>query len=107
MLIAGVVATFVVILLLDIVATIRVALSDVYTKSQRLVQISIVWALPLVGAAIVLLVMASDRLNLKPRRASDASDINTYAAGYGNTETWHDHSAGGHGGDIGGGGHGS
>jgi hypothetical protein len=105
-LIAGVVVTVAVIVLLDIVATIRLTRSDVYMKSQKLVQIAIVWAVPIAGATIVFVVMASDRLSTKPRRTSEASDINAYAAAYGNAEAGHDHSGGGHGGDIGGGGHG-
>jgi hypothetical protein len=105
MLIAGVIATVVGIFLLDIVATVRVVQSGAYSKSQKLLQISIIWAVPLAGAAIALLVISSDRMTVERRRTSDASDINAYAAAYGNAEASHDHSTGGHGGDIGGGGH--
>jgi hypothetical protein len=104
MLIVGIVATVVGIFILDIVATVRVVQSGAYSKSQKLLQVSIIWAVPLAGAAIALLVISSDLMTVERRRTSDPSDINAYAAGYGDAEASHDHSAGRHGGDIGGGG---
>jgi hypothetical protein len=105
-LLVGIVVTVAGIFLLDIIATVRVVQSDAYSKSQKLLQIFIIWALPLAGAAIALLVISSDRTNVERRRTADASDINPFAAAYGNAEASHDHGAGGHGGDLGGGGHG-
>jgi len=73
---------------------------------QKSLQIVFVWTVPLAGVGVVLLVMMSDRMSPKPRRSSDASDINAYAGAYGIGEGWSNHGASGHGGDAGAGGHG-
>jgi hypothetical protein len=104
--VASIVATVILAVLLDVVTTLRVARSDVYTGVQKSLQIVVIWTVPLAGAGVVLLVMMSDRMIPKPRRSSDAGDINAYAGGYGNGEGRSNHGGSGHGGDGGAGGHG-
>lgn len=53
---------------LDLVATICVLRSTVYSASQKALQLTLVWVLPLLGATLVLIVWAHDR------RASSARD---------------------------------
>jgi hypothetical protein len=104
--VASIVAAVILAVFLDVVMTLRVARSDVYTRVQKLLQIVIVWTVPLAGAGVVFIVMMSDRMSPKPGRSSDAGDINVYAGGYGNGEGWSNHGGPGHGGDGGAGGHG-
>jgi hypothetical protein len=46
----------------SVITTLRVARSDVYTRVQKSLHIVFVWAVPLAGVGVVLLVMMSDRM---------------------------------------------
>ena len=88
-------------LTLNIYATARVARSGSYTRLQTMLQIVLVWVLPLLGAGSVILVSMSDRSNPVARPGSDASDIHPYAAARGFADTSSAYDGSGHGGDDG------
>ena len=90
-------------MVLNVIATVRVARSYLYTQSQKRMQLGLIWIVPLAGAVLVLAVMMSDR-----------SPPNSRGVGNGDTSDsdWIDrghhtggHGDGGHGGDGGIGGH--
>jgi TRAP-type C4-dicarboxylate transport system permease small subunit len=84
------------IIAISVVATLRIAASDVYTRSQKIAQIALVWVLPIAGAAIVLVVIASDRSHIRRSSPSDTPDMTSYASVYEGptSDTGHGHGHG-------------
>ncbi len=59
------------VVVLNLVATICLIRSDVYSTSQKTSQLLVVWALPFVGAILVLAVLAHDRKSASTDPVSD------------------------------------
>ena len=57
MIVAILLACLTVIVALDSIASVRIVQSDVYTRWQKAAQVLIVWAIPVVGAIVVLSVL--------------------------------------------------
>jgi hypothetical protein len=53
---------------LNLVATVRLMRSAVYSASQKALQLAVIWVIPLIGAILVLSVSAHDRKSRAPVR---------------------------------------
>jgi hypothetical protein len=54
------------VVVLNLVATVCLMPSDVYSTSQKTLQLVLIWVLPFVGATLVLTVFAHDRRSASP-----------------------------------------
>ena len=89
---------------LNVVATLRVRSSILYTRSQKLMQLTLIWVVPLVGATLALVVAMSDTSRIHPDSIEDKEPLAN--AGFGDSLGGGGHDGGGgHGGDGGIGGH--
>jgi hypothetical protein len=89
-LVAAIVATVILaIVALDVVATVRLASSGVYTRSQKTAQMVILWAIPIAGAFFVLVVMASDKMVVGPSGNSDDPGMGPYSGAYDGSASAH------------------
>ena len=73
---------------LDCIATVRIARSDIYTRSQKTAQILIIWLIPIVGSIVVLSVL---KATAPPRGlASDVEfpDARIAPSDNSNAESW-------------------
>jgi hypothetical protein len=96
---------------LNIVATVCMMRSDVYTASQKMLQLALVWLVPLIGSVLTLSVWAHDRKSAS--RDPDRHGEESWPASIGGPESdrpnrgdgFGGSSHDGHGGDGGGSGH--
>jgi hypothetical protein len=97
---------------LNIIATTMLVRSGFETKGQKIAQISLIWLVPLIGAIVIIAVLAnSSAVDRPPAAASDASGASLYPGSDGdlnrygseNASAWGEGGHGSHGG--GGGGH--
>ena len=89
---------------LNVVATLRVRSSGLYTQSQKLMQLTLIWVVPLVGATLALAVAMSDTSRIHPGSIEDKEPLANVGFGDSLGGGGHD-GGGGHGGDGGIGGH--
>jgi len=103
----------VLVVLLNVVATVMLARSDFETPQQKALQLALVWIVPCVGSIIVIAVLRGARSDHKPGFASDSTanpglpGADSMAGNFGGHHGGHSAGGGdaGHGGDGGGGGH--
>ena len=99
-------ATILLAVLLNIIASIRVATSLMYTSSQKRMQLVLVWAVPVAGATLALAVIRADRTPLRSRGLEGPQPLGGSSnSSFGDSWGGGHHGDGGHGGDGDGGGH--
>jgi hypothetical protein len=97
-----------IVVVLNLVATVRLTPSDVYSTSQKILQLVLIWMLPFVGAILVLTVLAHDRKSASPEHVRNdegpwlpgigpMSDSSRPTSSFGDVGTPDGHGGGGHG----------
>ena len=96
-----------IVVVLNLVATVCLMPSDVYSTSQKTLQLVLIWVLPFVGSILVLTVLAHDRKSASPDLVRN--DEGPWLPGIGSmsdsshpTSSFGDVGTPGHGGDGGG-----
>jgi len=85
-----------IVVLLDVIASVRVVRSDIALRGQKTWQLLFVWMVPLIGAIIALAVTSEARAGFVPRRPGEPGNTTEMGAGYGgdlsgNTHHGHSH----------------
>jgi hypothetical protein len=94
--------------LLNLFATTELLRSDLETRTQKILQLLLIWLLPIIGVILVIAVRSQTLNTPKPRPGSDATglslqpgsdgDLNRHSAN--DSNSWSDgHGGGGHSGD--------
>ena len=90
-----------VIVILNVAATLRVTSSILCTRRQKWMQLALIWAVPLAGAVLALAVIVSDHSRLHPSGIEDKQPLANL--GWGDSLSGGGRDGGdGHGGDGGG-----
>lgn len=61
---------------LNLIVSLAVASSAAYTLRQKILQIAVIWIIPVIGAVLLGLFMLTQRGNVRPKRDSLASSEN-------------------------------